>query len=201
MVQSTKARSPRVLKSFFESQSIPFLGAVHTPIPSIIPFRHASPHSITTPFSFMSCFFLRMEFDWAYTDLKNHTVNGERAKKKNIKPAHSPIQIISSILARFQFPLNISDKKKVVSLDPLPGLFPPGAGFTADSWCFPVSCQLWKISGALQSPGSDLWLVQDARWKGSAQWRFDGFTYPGRWWLEHDWIIFPYIGNVIITID
>ena len=23
----------------------------------------------------------------------------------------------------------------------------------------------------------------------------------GWWWLEHDWIIFPYIGNVIIPID
>ena len=28
-----------------------------------------------------------------------------------------------------------------------------------------------------------------------------GITYSGWWWLEHDWIIFPYSGDVIIPTD
>ena len=41
----------------------------------------------------------------------------------------------------------------------------------------------------------------------NAPWRFSEcplkwYHYiSGWWWLEHDWIIFPYIGNVIIPID
>ena len=66
-----------------------------------------------------------------------------------------------------------------------PGLCPPGLGcdscvkmvWSLGSFWHPLDVQLtprWismapLASGAMQSSGSDLWLVQDARWKGSAQ--------------------------------
>ena len=44
------------------------------------------------------------------------------------------------------------------------------------------------------------------RWTGQFLWgglmlRIWALTCPGWWWLEHDWIIFPYIENVIIPTD